>query len=140
MVCSTPTETRLVEQISEHNVGFRLKGTEEAARETIESMIDHMGRTSKSTLCLCEGVAPQQSILANDAEWVDVEFEVVSTVDQPTTYVTLAMCPVMSLKFLVEAEQAKDSLWEMVLESQVTATRSLICKRPATTPWQLHFG
>ena len=39
-------------------------------------MIDHVGRPLKSTLYLCEGVVPQQSILVNDAEWVDVEFEV----------------------------------------------------------------
>ena len=39
-------------------------------------MIDHVGRPTKSTLCLCEGDAPQQSILVNDSEWIDVEFEV----------------------------------------------------------------
>ena len=68
MVCSSPTEARLVEQLSEHNAGFRMDGRENESTEIIESMIDHIGRPSKSTLCLCEGVAPQQWILVNDAE------------------------------------------------------------------------
>ena len=53
-----------------------MNGTEDEATEAIESMVDHVGRPSKNALCLCEGVAPQQSILINDAEWADVEFEV----------------------------------------------------------------
>jgi len=76
MVCSTSTGARLVEHLSEHNAGFRINGTEDESTETIESMIDHMVRPSRSTLCLCEGVAPQQSIIINDAEWANVEFEV----------------------------------------------------------------
>ena len=76
MVCSSSTEARLVEQLSSQNAGFRVNGTNDDSTETIESMIDHVGRPLKSTLCLCEGDAPQQSILVNDAEWIDVEFEV----------------------------------------------------------------
>ena len=76
MVCSSSTEARLVEQLSSQNAGFRVNGTNDDSTETIESMIDHVGRPLKSTLCLCEGDAPQQSILANDSEWIDVEFEV----------------------------------------------------------------
>ena len=53
-----------------------MNGTANESTEVIESMIDHVGRPLKSTLCLCEGVAPQQSILVNDADWIDVEFEV----------------------------------------------------------------
>ena len=35
-----------------------------------------MGRHPKNTLCLCEDYGHEQSILVNDAEWIDVEFEV----------------------------------------------------------------
>ena len=62
MVCSSPSEARLVEQLSEQNAGFK----EDQSKEIVESMIDHVGRPTKSTLCLCEGDAPQQSIRVMD--------------------------------------------------------------------------
>ena len=39
-------------------------------------MIDQLDRHPKSTLCCCEGYGHEQSILVNDAEWIDVEFDV----------------------------------------------------------------
>ena len=39
-------------------------------------MISQLGRHPKSTLCFYECYGHEQSILVNDAEWIDVEFEV----------------------------------------------------------------
>ena len=76
MICTSPSEARLIEQLSERNVGFRINDNESDSKEIIESMIDQLGRHPKSTLCLCEGCGHAQSILVNDAGWIDVEFEV----------------------------------------------------------------
>ena len=76
MVCANPSEARLIEQLSESNAGFRANDNECDSKEVSESMIDQLGRHPKNTLCLCEGYGHEQPILVNDAEWIDVEFEV----------------------------------------------------------------
>ena len=76
MICARPTEASLIEQLSERNAGFKLNDGETDSMEIVGSMIDQLGRHPNSTLCLCEGEVHDQAILVNDAEWIDVEFEV----------------------------------------------------------------
>ena len=75
MICRNAHEARLVERLAELNAGFKGEDPDQAV-SSIETLVDHIGKPTSSTLCLCEGELPDREVLVSSAEWVDVEFEV----------------------------------------------------------------
>ena len=66
----------MVEQLSEFNAGFRAECDEQDATSGVDSMIDHIGRSSMNSMCLCEGSVTDPEVLVGKSKWVDIEFEV----------------------------------------------------------------
>ena len=63
MICKSPQEARMVEKLSDLNAGF-------------SESLDEIMPTKPSNMCLCEGYGQDAELLVNDAEWIEVEFEV----------------------------------------------------------------
>ena len=76
LVCRTAAEARLLERLSELNAGFVGPDVAPTNGYSIDEVINHIGKPASSTLCLCEGERTEPTVMMNEEEWVDCEFEV----------------------------------------------------------------
>ena len=70
MICSSPHEARMVEKLSDLNAGFS----------------EQVVCSEPNTMCLCEGYGQSPEILVSDADWIEVDLRLHSTVEPPTMY------------------------------------------------------